>query len=90
MASKSFKSSKKSALVDRGGWGGHQPVEATEMFIPFLEESGFNVRVEESPAVFTENDFMDSVDLIVQTNTILRLKKKKSWDFDWPLKTVPV
>jgi type 1 glutamine amidotransferase len=25
------------ALVVRGGWEGHRPVEATDMFIPFLQ-----------------------------------------------------
>ena len=37
------------ALVVRGGWDGHQPVEATDLFIPFLEENGFDVRIEDSP-----------------------------------------
>ena len=39
------------ALVVRGGWDGHQPIEATELFIPFLKANGFDVRVEESTAV---------------------------------------
>ena len=42
------------ALVVRGGWDGHQPVEATDMFLPFLEENGFSVRIEESPAVYAD------------------------------------
>ena len=46
----------KSALVVRGGWFGHQPVEATDLFIPHLEEHGFQVRVEESPAVYADAD----------------------------------
>jgi type 1 glutamine amidotransferase len=58
------------ALVVRGGWDGHQPVETTEEFIPFLEEHGFEVRVEESPAVYADADYMATVDLIVQTNTM--------------------
>ncbi|SCF22645.1 hypothetical protein GA0070558_1612 [Micromonospora haikouensis] len=31
------------ALVVRGGWEGHEPVRATELFIPFLEGSGYAV-----------------------------------------------
>jgi len=58
------------ALVVRGGWDGHQPVEATDEFIPFLEENGFEVRVEGSPAVYADGDYMATVDLIVQTNTM--------------------
>lgn len=34
------------ALVVRGGWDGHVPVEATDRFIPHLEANGFRVRVE--------------------------------------------
>jgi type 1 glutamine amidotransferase len=58
------------ALVVRGGWDGHMPVETTNLFIPFLEENGFTVRVEESTAVYTDEAFMDTVDLIVQINTM--------------------
>jgi type 1 glutamine amidotransferase len=28
------------ALVVRGGWEGHEPIEATDLFIPHLEEHG--------------------------------------------------
>ena len=30
----------KTALVTRGGWDGHQPAEAIELFIPHLKEHG--------------------------------------------------
>ena len=58
------------ALVVRGGWDGHQPVETTGIFIPFLESHGFEVRVEKSPAPYADADYMAIVDLIVQTNTM--------------------
>jgi type 1 glutamine amidotransferase len=56
----------RTALVVRGGWAGHQPVAATELFIPFLDQNGYHVRVEESPDVFTDAGFMADVDLILQ------------------------
>jgi len=56
----------KTALVVRGGWEGHQPVAATEFFIPFLERSGYHVRVEESPEVFSDAGLMAGVDLVLQ------------------------
>jgi len=56
---------KKSALVVRGGWEGHQPVEATDLFIPFLEEHGYAVRVEDSPAAYADADYMAGVDLVL-------------------------
>jgi type 1 glutamine amidotransferase len=60
----------KQALVVRGGWDGHMPVETTNLFIPFLERNGFDVRVEEGTPVYADTAFMDTVDLIVQINTM--------------------
>lgn len=67
--------SKKNALVVRGGWDGHQPVEATQRFIPFLEDNGYDVRVEGSPTVYADRDYMGSVDLILQCNTMSTIEK---------------
>ena len=64
----------KKALVVRGGWDGHQPVEATELFIPFLLENGFEVRVEESSAVYADEEYLRTVDLIVQANTMTSIE----------------
>lgn len=64
----------KNALVVRGGWDGHQPVEATELFMPHLAASGYSVRVEESPAVYADAGYMASVDLIVQCNTMTTIE----------------
>lgn len=58
------------ALIVRGGWDGHQPVETTESVIPFLTANGFVLRIEESPAAYADADYMAGVDLIVQTNTM--------------------
>ena len=66
---------RRNALVVRGGWDGHQPVETTESFIPFLREHGFDVRVEESTAVYADADVMDSVDLVMQVNTMSSIEK---------------
>jgi len=60
----------KQALIVRGGWDGHMPVETTELFVPFLRENGFDVRVEEGSAVYADDAVMDSVDLVVQVNTM--------------------
>lgn len=59
-------SAAKNALVVRGGWDGHQPVAATDLFIPHLEEHGYQVRVEGSPRVYADTAYMRGVDLIVQ------------------------
>ena len=60
----------KTALVVRGGWEGHQPVEATDLFIPHLESHGYDVRVEESPQVYADAGYLAGVDLIMQCVTM--------------------
>ena len=60
----------RSALVVRGGWEGHHPVEATELFLPFLRAEGFEIVVEESPEVYADADRMAATDLIVQSVTM--------------------
>ncbi|MGP5265982.1 ThuA domain-containing protein [Brachybacterium alimentarium] len=67
----------RTVLVVRGGWDGHQPIEATDLFIPFLEENGFSVRIEESPAVYADAEYMATVDLIVQCNTMSTIEKEE-------------
>jgi type 1 glutamine amidotransferase len=65
------------ALVVRGGWDGHQPTEATEEFIPFLKEHGFEVQVEESTKVYADAEYLSTVDLIVQTMTMSTIEKEE-------------
>jgi type 1 glutamine amidotransferase len=63
------------ALVVRGGWEGHHPVEATEIFLPFLQEQGFDVHVEESNDVYADESVMDATDLIVQSVTMSEISR---------------
>lgn len=58
------------ALIVRGGWDGHHPVAATDMFRPFLAEHGFEVRVEESNEVYADAAVMAETDLVVQAVTM--------------------
>ncbi|MTK03552.1 ThuA domain-containing protein [Micromonospora sp. CP22] len=58
------------ALVVRGGWEGHRPVEATELFIPFLKANGYAVRVEESTEIYADAAEMVGTDLVVQCVTM--------------------
>ena len=57
------------ALVVRGGWEGHHPVEATDLFLPHLREHGFTVDVRDDPECYAE-DAMADVDLVVQCVTM--------------------
>ncbi|KAB8191564.1 hypothetical protein FH608_030405 [Nonomuraea phyllanthi] len=58
------------ALVVRGGWEGHAPVAATDLFVPHLEKNGFEVELADSPAPYADAGFMAGVDLIVQCYTM--------------------
>ena len=58
------------ALIVRGGWAGHQPVETTDLFVPFLEQNGYDVRIEESPEIYADAVAMAETDLIVQSVTM--------------------
>lgn len=59
-----------SALIVRGGWEGHQPTDATDLFIPFLNENGYSIQVEDSTAVYADAGIMRQVDLVVQAVTM--------------------
>ena len=61
----------------RGGWDGHEPERTTDFFVPFLERHGFGVRLESAPAIYADSDFMDSVDLIVQINTMSTIESQE-------------
>ncbi|MCU1510065.1 MAG: hypothetical protein JWQ12_2330 [Glaciihabitans sp.] len=65
------------ALVVRGGWEGHQPVETTDLFIPFLEANGFEVHVEDSPKPYADNEYMQTVDLLLQINTMTTIESEQ-------------
>lgn len=60
----------RTALIVRGGWEGHHPVEATQLFVPFLYEQGFEIRLESSPQVYADDSVMAGLDLIVQSVTM--------------------
>jgi type 1 glutamine amidotransferase len=67
----------KNALMVWGGWSGHQPQETVERFAPFLKESGFDVRVEQSMDVYAEADYMGSVSLIVPIWTMAEISAEQ-------------
>lgn len=54
------------ALVVRDGHARLGPAQATEMFLPFLEQAGFEVQVAESSEIYADRAVMERTDLIVQ------------------------
>ena len=67
------------ALVVRGGWDGHQPVAATELFLPFLREQGFEVDVHETNEVYADAEVMAATDLVVQSMTMSSIGHDEFW-----------
>ncbi len=65
----------KKALVVRGGWDGHEPVQCSDIFIPFLKDNGFDVTVvDESMDIYTDAAFMSSLSLVVPAWTCGEIK----------------
>jgi len=60
----------KQALVVQGGWDGHAPAEAVDLFVPFLREHDFDVVVEPSLEAYADSALMASTDLVVQCWTM--------------------
>ena len=58
------------ALVVYGGFEGHRPEACAKLFIPFLEENGFDVQPHTSMEVYAEEQVMNSADLILQIWTL--------------------
>ena len=63
------------ALVVRGGWFGHQPVEATDLFVPHLLANGLEVDRHDSPEPYADAQYMAGVDLVVQCMTMSTIER---------------
>ena len=60
----------KRALMVWGGWEGHEPKQCVDIFAPFLDAQGFDVRIENTLDIYTDRDYMQSLSLIVQVWTM--------------------
>ncbi|PPK94689.1 hypothetical protein CLV92_107192 [Kineococcus xinjiangensis] len=77
MSAPGVRGAQRRALVVRGGWEGHQPVEATDLFVPFLRAHGFQVRLEDSPTVYADPAVMAATDLVVQCVTMSTIEREE-------------
>lgn len=55
----------KTALIVQGGWDGHAPAETASIFAKWLEDEGFDVRIEDSLSAFEDADALARLSLIV-------------------------
>ena len=70
-------SQKMKALFIWGGWNGHEPAKCRDIFVPWLEENGFEVRVDSTLDVYTDSIYMASLDLIVQIMTMSEISNEQ-------------
>ena len=67
----------KLALMTWGGWDGHEPKQCVEIFAPFLQANGFEVRVTDTLDVYLEKDYLESLSLIVPVWTMSTITKEQ-------------
>ena len=60
----------KKAHIVGGGWDGHEPKQCADVFAPFLQQQGFDLRVSDSLDVYLELDYMQSLSLVVPVWTM--------------------
>jgi uncharacterized protein len=60
----------KKVLVVWGGWEGHEPKQTVDVFIPWLEERGFDVEVSNTLDSYLDSKKMKSLALVVQAVTM--------------------
>lgn len=70
MTSASTPTDPRRALVVRGGWDGHVPVEATDRYVPVLESQGFDVTVSDTLDAYLDADALAATDLVVSCWTM--------------------
>lgn len=67
----------KKALIVRGGWDGHQPIEVSELFKEILVEEGFEVEVSETLDAFLDGDKLKALHLIVPVWTMGKITREQ-------------
>jgi type 1 glutamine amidotransferase len=67
---------KKKALFVHGGWEGHDPVRCRDLFVPWMQKSGFEVVVSDTQAPYADAALMKTIDVIVQVWTMGTIAKE--------------
>lgn len=55
----------KKALIVRGGWDGHEPVQVSEVFAELLQGEGFEVEISDTLDSFRDEEKLQGLNLIV-------------------------
>ncbi len=70
------KPARKKALFVYGGWEGHEPVKCRDLFVPWLQKSGFDVTASDTQAPYADAALMKTIDLVVQVWTMGTIAKE--------------
>ena len=63
----------KKILFTYGGWIGHEPVQAMELFKPWLEKEGAIVEAFDNLDPYADAEYMKDIDLVIQTFTMAKI-----------------
>lgn len=67
----------KKVLFVYGGWEGHDPIETSLLFVPWMRTEGADVTVSNTLDSYLDEELMESLDLIVQIWTMGEISKKQ-------------
>jgi uncharacterized protein len=67
----------KKALIVRGGWDGHEPVQVSEVFKKVLEKNNFEVEISDTLDAFLDVEKLKSLDLIVPVWTMGKITNEQ-------------
>ncbi len=67
----------KRALVNWGGWGGHEPEACATLFASLLRDHDFEVDVVSDLDVYTDETYMRALDLVVPVWTMSQISKEQ-------------
>ena len=64
------------ALFVYGGWEGHEPAKCRDLFVPWMQKTGFDVMVSDTQAPYADAALMKTIDLVVQVWTMGTIAKE--------------
>lgn len=67
----------KKVLFIHGGWKGHEPQKAVDIFVPWMRSEGAEVIVSDTLDIYLDEELMSSLDLIVQIWTMGRISREQ-------------
>ncbi|MFO7934296.1 MAG: ThuA domain-containing protein [Bacteroidales bacterium] len=64
-------------LFTYGGWDGHEPAQSVELLKPWMEREGAGVDAVNSLDPYTDKDYMDEIDLVIQIFTMAEISQEQ-------------